>query len=73
MDFFGSGAHSKSVKTFFYFFFEITEFRPEKPFEFLIAAGKTLKISVKTFFLLEITCIRPKKTLEFLISAGKTR
>ena len=65
--FFGSGAHPKSVKTYF---LEITWFRPEKPFQFLISAGKILWISVKTFFLLEITCIRPKKTLEFLISAG---
>ena len=44
VEFFGSGAHAKSVKTFF-FFLEITWFRPEKPFEYLISARKTLWIS----------------------------
>ena len=33
------------------FFFEITFFRPEKPLEILISAGKSLEISVKTFFI----------------------
>ena len=50
------------------FFLEITCFRPEKPFEFLILAGKSLRVSLKTFFL-EITCFRPEKTFGFLISA----
>ena len=61
VEFFGSGAHPKSVKTYF---LEITRFRPEKTFEFLILAIKTLWISVKTFFFcfcLEITSIRPEK------------
>ena len=37
VEFFGSGAHPKSVKTFF--------------LDHLISAGKTLRISVKTFFI----------------------
>ena len=38
VEFFGSGAHQKSVKTFFFsfFFLEITCFWLEKPLEFLI-------------------------------------
>ena len=32
------------------FFLEITCFRPKKPLEFAISAGKSLAISVKTFF-----------------------
>ena len=38
------------MKTFFYFFLEIACFRPEKPLEFAISAGKSLAISMKTFF-----------------------
>ena len=49
VEFFGSGAHPKSMKTFF-FLLDITCFWPEKPFEFLISARKSLWISVKTFF-----------------------
>ena len=44
-----SGAHAQSGKNFF-FFLEITCFRLEKPFEFLISAEKTLRVSAKTFF-----------------------
>ena len=54
------------------FFLEITCFRPEKPLEFPISAGKSLTISVRTFFFLEITCFRPEKPLKFAILAGKT-
>ena len=62
VEFFGSGAHPKSVKTYF---LEITWFRPEKPFEYLISAGKTFWISVKTFFCWRSPAFGPKKTLNF--------
>ena len=69
VDYFGSGAHSKAVKTFFYWRSPAFGrkkplsfwFRPEKPFEFRWRP-----------FVLEITYIRPGKNLEFRISAGKT-
>ena len=47
VEFFGAGAHLQAVKVFF---LEITCFRPEKFFEFLMFAGKTLRISAKTCF-----------------------
>ena len=60
------------------FVLEITSFRREKMFEFLISAGKSFRISMKTFlfvffiFILEITCFQPEKTFEFVISPRKS-
>ena len=53
------------------FFFEITRFRPEKTFEVLISARKSLRISVKTFFLGDHLS-SAGKTFQFLIAAGKS-
>ena len=61
---------------FFLFFLEITCFRPGKVFKFLILAGKSLWISVKTFFWRSPVFgrksrlnfwFRPKKPSEFLV------
>ena len=41
---------SISVKTFFFFFLEITCFGAEKQFQFPISAEKSVSISLKTFF-----------------------
>ena len=39
--------------------------RPEKAFEFMILAEKSVSILVKTFFFLETTCFGRKKRLNF--------
>ena len=51
---------------------EITQFRPEKTFEFLISAGKSLRISVKTFFFFGDHLSSAEKTFQFLIAAKKS-
>ena len=47
----------------FFFFLEITHFRPEKPFEFLISVGKSFA-NLEKIFSLEITCLRPENPLQ---------
>ena len=50
------------MKTFFFFFLEITCFRPKKPLEFAISAGKSLAILVKPFLFFNV------RTLFYIVS-----